>query len=70
MPFCHLVLNVRKPNKELRLVLESLWITSDHESLEQYFDFNVQHFHEKLKAEHKVELSYTWVKQALQERDW
>jgi len=33
---------------------------------EQYFDFNVQHFHEKLKAEHKIELSYTWVKQALQ----
>jgi transposase len=33
---------------------------------EQYFDFNVQHFHEKLKAEHQIELSYTWVKQALQ----
>ena len=26
---------------------------------EQYFDFNVQHFHEKLKAEHQIELSYT-----------
>ena len=33
---------------------------------EQYFDFNVQHFHEKLKTEHQIELSYTWVKQALQ----
>ena len=33
---------------------------------EQYFDFNVQHFHEKLRAEHQIELSYTWVKQALQ----
>ena len=33
---------------------------------EQYFDFNVQHFHEKLKSEHQIELSYTWVKQALQ----
>src|SRR5260370_40071434 len=27
---------------------------------------NVQHFHEKLEAEHGIELSYAWVKQALQ----
>jgi len=33
---------------------------------EQYFDFNVLHFHEKLVEEHKLELSYTWVKNALQ----
>jgi hypothetical protein len=33
---------------------------------EKYFDLNVQHFHEKLEAEHGIELSYTWVKQALQ----
>jgi hypothetical protein len=33
---------------------------------EQYFDFNVQHFHEKLQEEHNIQLSYTWVKQALQ----
>jgi transposase len=33
---------------------------------EQYFDFNVQHFHEKLSSEHDIHLSYTWVKQALQ----
>ena len=33
---------------------------------EQYFDFNVRHFHEKLQSEHQIELSYTWVKQALQ----
>jgi transposase len=33
---------------------------------EKYFDRNVQHFHEKLEAEHGIELSYTWVKQALQ----
>jgi transposase len=33
---------------------------------EQYFDFNVRHFHEKLRREHQIELSYTWVKQALQ----
>src|SRR5215472_5949180 len=33
---------------------------------EKYFDLNVQHFHEKLQAEHGMELSYSWVKQALQ----
>src|SRR3954469_12822682 len=33
---------------------------------EKYFDLNVQHFHEKLRAEHGIGLSYTWVKQALQ----
>jgi len=33
---------------------------------EKYFDFNVRHFHEKLQSEHSLQLSYTWVKQALQ----
>jgi transposase len=33
---------------------------------EKYFDFNVRHFHEKLSEEHGIELSYTWVKKALQ----
>ena len=33
---------------------------------EQYFDFNVRHFHEKLREEHSISLSYTWVKNALQ----
>src|SRR5690348_7561392 len=33
---------------------------------ERYFDLSVRHFHEKLKEEHSIELSYTWVKQALQ----
>ncbi len=33
---------------------------------EKYFDFNVWHFHEKLGEEHGIELSYTWVKLALQ----
>ena len=33
---------------------------------DRYFDLNVQHFHEKLKEEHGIDLSYTWVKQALQ----
>jgi transposase len=33
---------------------------------EQYFDLSVKHFHEKLREEHGIELSYSWVKQALQ----
>ena len=33
---------------------------------EQYFDFNVRHFHEKLGEQHGLTLSYTWVKLALQ----
>jgi transposase len=32
----------------------------------RYFDFNVKHFVEKLHEEHGIELSYTWVKTALQ----
>jgi hypothetical protein len=33
---------------------------------EQYYDLNVQHFHEKLREQHGIQLSYTWVKLALQ----
>jgi transposase len=33
---------------------------------EKYFDLNVRHFHEKLKGEHRIDLSYSWVKAALQ----
>jgi len=33
---------------------------------EQYFDFNVRDFHEKLVEQHHLGLSYTWVKTALQ----
>jgi transposase len=33
---------------------------------ERYFDLNVSHFHEKLRAHHGIPLSYTWVKRALQ----
>jgi len=33
---------------------------------EKYFDFNVCHFHEKLREQHGLALSYTWVKLALQ----
>jgi transposase len=33
---------------------------------QEYYDFNVKHFHEKLIEEHNIQLSYTWVKAALQ----
>jgi len=33
---------------------------------EVYHDLNMRHFHEKLREEHRIELSYTWVQQALQ----
>src|ERR671924_514625 len=33
---------------------------------DQYFDLNVRHFHEKLREKHDIQLSYTWVKTALQ----
>ena len=33
---------------------------------EEYPDFNVAHFHEKLVNKHGIELSYEWVKKALQ----
>lgn len=32
---------------------------------EQYRDFNVRHFHEKLRELHQIEISYTWLYQAL-----
>ena len=32
---------------------------------EQYSDFNVRHFHEKLRERHGIEISYTWVYKAL-----
>lgn len=33
---------------------------------EKYPDFNVRHFHEKLREQEGIRLSYSWVKQALQ----
>ena len=33
---------------------------------ETYYDLNVRHFHEKLRDEHAIRLSYTWVQKALQ----
>jgi len=32
---------------------------------ERYFDLNIRHFHEKLREDHNIELSYTWVQKAL-----
>jgi hypothetical protein len=37
---------------------------------EQYADFKVRHFQEKLRDKHHIRLSYRWVKQALQGPDW
>ena len=33
---------------------------------DKYADFNVRHFHEKLRETEGIQLSYSWVKQALQ----
>jgi transposase len=33
---------------------------------ETYYDLNIRHFHEKLREEHQIKLSYTWVQKALQ----
>ena len=33
---------------------------------EQYYDFNVRHFHEKLLEKHNISWSYSWVKNVLQ----
>ncbi len=33
---------------------------------EEYFDFNIRHFHEKLVEVEGIEISYTWVRLALQ----
>ena len=33
---------------------------------EKYFDFNMSHFHDKLKKEHSIHLSYNWVRLALE----
>jgi transposase len=33
---------------------------------DKYFDLNVRHFHEKLREQYEIDLSYTWVKSVLQ----
>lgn len=37
---------------------------------ERYYDLNIRHFHEKLREEHGIELSYTCVQKALQGQAW
>ena len=48
----------RVPVKQLEQVLELY--------RERYSDFNVRHFHEKLREVHGIQYSYTWVKKVLQ----
>jgi len=45
----------------LEVVEKVLWLYR-----ETYSDCSVRHFHEKLREKHGIELSYTWVKLALQ----
>src|SRR5689334_19499556 len=33
---------------------------------ETYYDLNIRHFQEKLREQHGIQLSYTWVQKALQ----
>ncbi len=33
---------------------------------EKYFDFNISHFYDKLRGEHKIHISYNWVRLALE----
>ncbi len=42
------------------------WVIEQYRT--RYFDFTVKHFHEALQAGHGFDLSYTWVKTALQQR--
>ena len=41
------------------------WLLEEYRT--RYFDFTVKHFHERLRAEHKFELGYTWTKRVLQD---
>jgi len=41
------------------------WLLAEFRT--RYFDFTVKHFHERLVAEHKFELSYSWTKRVLQD---
>ena len=33
---------------------------------DKYFDFNISHFYDKLRKEHKIKISYNWIRAALQ----
>lgn len=41
------------------------WLLEQYRT--RYFDFTVKHFHERLRAEHKFELGYSWTKRRLQD---
>jgi transposase len=41
------------------------WLLTEYRT--RYFDFTVKHFHERLRAEHRFELSYSWTKRVLQD---
>ena len=41
------------------------WLLEEYRT--RYFDFTAKHFHERLRAEHKFELGYTWTKRVLQD---
>jgi len=41
------------------------WLLEQYRT--RYFDFTVKHFHERLRAEHRFELSYSWTKRILQD---
>ena len=41
------------------------WLLEEYRT--RYFDFTVKHFHERLRAEHKFALGYSWTKRILQD---
>lgn len=41
------------------------WVLEQYRT--RYFDFTVKHFHERLRAEHKFALGYSWTKRILQD---
>ena len=41
------------------------WLLEQYRT--RYFDFTVKHFHERLRAEHKFALGYSWTKRILQD---
>jgi transposase len=41
------------------------WLLEQYRT--RYFDFTVKHFHERLRAEHRFELGYSWTKRILQD---
>ena len=44
------------------------WVLEQYRT--RYFDFTVKHFHERLRAEHRFALGYSWTKRILQAAGW